>query len=472
MVKRWVEVPLDAQMFQNLDESVLRRSPRTLENAFINEANGHSRFPGLTLWNLLDGGGNVYLDDWRGDLVAVTDHGRIYRVDLLGNKTDVTGVVPSGMGRVTFAKTDDQLLMAAGGPIVQLNGPVTTLLSPDAPLATHVGYLAGFAIANEMNSQRFWRSAAGQFTTWDPLDFIAAESNPDDVTALVVTEFGEILLAGERSVEQYEPYPGGDTPFFRRWSVGEGLVKGGQYTLIAADNGVWGVNRLAEFSLYQGQNAKPESLTISRLLESIENWNGAWTALMHLFGQKFIILKIPNAVSEEYGTPSLTLLFDYKEKRMSFLHGWNEELGLPTEWPGHSYHNLAGQHFVGGKNGEIYKLDPVSFLNGGVRQQMFWRSAHMDDLGKVYINGVRFRLRRGSPQAPYGSSPEFQIRVQRDNRHWGRWQTRSLGASGDREMYVNFGPQGTATTWQWEYRCGANVPVEVVRMEVEVERRD
>lgn len=469
-MKRWIEVPLDAQMFQNLDESVLRRSPRTLENAYINEANGHSRFPGLTRWKLLDGGGNVYLHDWQGDLVAVTDHGRIFRIDLLGNVTDATGVVPSGGGRVTFAKTDDQLAMAAGGPIVQLHGPKTELLSPNAPEATHVGYLAGFLIANEKDSQRFWRSDAGNFTTWDPLSFMSAESNPDAITALVVTEFGELLLAGTRSVEQFEPYPGGDTPFFRRWSVGEGIIA--PYTLIAADNGIWAVNRLQEFVRYQGQNAKPESLTISRLLESIDNWDGAWSALMHLFGQKFIIIKIPNAVSEEYGTPTLTLLFDYKERRMSFLHGWNEGLGLPTEWPGHSYHNLAGQHFVGGHNGEIYKLDANSFLNDSGRQQMFWRSAHMDDMGKGNINGVRFRLRRGAPSSGYGSNPEFQIRLQRDNRHWGRWQTRSLGASGDRDMYVYFGAQGTATTWQWEYRCGANVPVEVVRMEVEFERRD
>jgi hypothetical protein len=470
-MRDWIDVPLDTQMFQNLDESVLRRSPRTLENGFINEAKGHSRFPGLTLWKTLDGGGNVYLHDWQGDLVAVTDHGRIFRIDMLGNVTDVTGVVPAGNGRVVFAKTDDQLVMAAGGPIVQLNEPKTTLLSVNAPLASHVGYLSGFLLANEIGSQRFWRSEAGQFTTWDPLAFVSVESNPDDVTALVVTEFGEALLAGPHSVEQFEPYPGGDTPFFRRWSVGEGLVDGGQYTLIAADNGIWAVNRLQEFVRYQGQNAKAESLAISRLLESIENWQGSWSALMHLFGQKFIIIKIPNAVSEEYGTPALTLLFDYKERRMSFLHGWDENLNLPTEWPGHSYHNLGGQHFVGGTAGQIFKLDANSFLNNGVRQQMFWRSAHMDDVGKCNINGVRFRLRRGAPSSGYGSHPEFQIRVQRDNRHWGRWQTRSLGASGDREMYVNFGPQGNATTWQWEYRCGANVPVEVVRMQVEVVRR-
>lgn len=468
-MQQWIDVPLDSQMFQNLDESTLRRSPRTMENAYINEAKGHSRFPGLRQWKSLPGGGNVYLDEWLGNLIAATDKGRVFRISSSGAIEDVTGVVPTGNGRIIFAQTDDQLVMAAGGPPVQLRGNKTEILSDNAPNATHVGYLAGFLLATEMNSQRFFISAAGDFTSWDSLDFFAAESTPDNITSLVVTEFGEAIIGGPRSVEQFDPYPGGDKPFYRRWSVGEGIIA--PYTLVAADNGVWAVNRLQEFSLYQGQNAKAESLTISKTLESIDNWDGAWTALMHLFGQKFIILKIPKATSV-YGFKGVTLLLDYKNKRWSFLHGWNDELGIPGPWPGNSYYNMFGQHFVGGTNGEIYKLDDTYFENAGTRQQMFWRSAHMDDMGKVLITNLRLRLKRGAPESGYDNNFDFQMRNLRDNREWGRWQTKKLGKSGDREMYVYFGQQGIATTWQWEYRCGANVPVEVVRMQVAAQRVD
>src|SRR5690606_33610965 len=118
-------------MFRNVDESVLRNSPRSIENAYINDAGGISRFPGYTLWKQLPTAGPVYLHEWRGDMIAAANPGRVYRIDRNATATDVTGVVPTGGKRVIFARTTDQLVMAAGGPIVQLGKSKTELLSAD-----------------------------------------------------------------------------------------------------------------------------------------------------------------------------------------------------------------------------------------------------------------------------------------------------------------------------------------------------
>ena len=183
---KWEDIDLDTRVFLNLDEDVLRRSAVTLENAFINEAKGHSRFPGLKRFATLPAG-KVYLHDWREDMIAVTTGGKIFRLDEAGNSEDITGVIPTGTGRVTFAKTDNQLAMAAGGDIVQYAGNRTEILSVDAPQSTHIAYLAGFLLAIENNSGRFFHSAAGAFRVWDPLDGFTAEYNPDPPGALPVT---------------------------------------------------------------------------------------------------------------------------------------------------------------------------------------------------------------------------------------------------------------------------------------------
>lgn len=467
MAERWTDIPLQSELFRNLPEEVLRRSPVALENAFINEANGHSRFPGLQDWLTLSGGGDVTLAELNDSIIAVTTHGRIFEISKEMVVTDRTGVFPSGSGRISFAQTDtNQLIMAAGGPIVELSGPVSTLLSPTAPMASHVGWTSGYLLAVEPDSQLVNYSENGVYTEWPGLNFFSAESKPDNITSMIVTEFGEILLAGTLSIEQWEPYPSGDRPFFRRWNNGEGIVRNGHGTLVAADSGIWGVNKLAQFTQYRGQSAKPLSSQIAADLQAVTNWEGAWSAVLRGFGQNFILLQLPNQVDPVYGGLGLTLLYDDRNKRWAFLYGWDEATSLPGPWPGYSYLAIWGRHFVGGHNGKIMELKATHFQNSGQRQQMYWRSAHMDDMGKTRIDKVRFRLRRGTIYSGYSSNPDFQIRWTRDNRHTGIWQTGKLGLSGDREMYLEFGAQGSAITHQIEYRCSAEVPLEVVRLQV------
>jgi hypothetical protein len=473
MAREWIDVPLQSELFKNLPEAVLRRSPVALENAFINEGNGHSRFPGLADWTNIAGGGKVYLAESRGSMVAVTSHGRIVEIDKVKTQYDRTGVFPGGIQRPSFAVTDDErLLIAAGGPIVQLKEDKSTLLSSSAPMASHVGWTAGYVLAVEPDSQLVNYSENGVYENWPGINFFSAESRPDNITSMVISEFGEILLAGPLSVEQFEPYPSGDQPFFRRWSNGEGIKEGAQATLIAADSGIWGINRLAQFTQYRGQSAKPLSSQIAYDLQKITNWEGSWSAVIRGFGQNFIMIQIPNQVDPVYGGLGMTLLYDDRNKRWAFLYGWDEQTSEPGPYPANSYLPLWGRHFVGGNDGQIYELTDTTHMNGGQRQQMYWRSAHMDDMGKTRIDGVRFRLKRGSIENTYTMNPDFQIRWTRDNTRKSIWQTGKLGLSGDNAMYIEFGQQGTGITHQIEYRCGADVPVEVVRMQVRATQVD
>lgn len=460
---KWEDIDLDVKVFRNLDEDVLRRSAVTLENAFINEAKGHTRFPGLKGFANLPGG-KVYLHDWRDDMIAVTTAGQIFRLDENGVKTDITGVIPTGTGRVTFAKTDDQLAMAAGGDIIQYAGGKTQILSTDAPPSTHIAYLAGFLLAIEANSGRFFHSAPGAFTKWDPLDVFTAEYNPDPLVAMIVTEFGEALLGGKESIEQHEPFPGGDRPFFRRWSLGQGVSA--PYTLVSADNGVWAINRLEEFIRFSGQSGKPQSDDIALLLSKVDDFSDAWAAVPNnLFGQKFIILSFPEATNA-YGTKGLTLLHDIRQKRWSFLYGWDNTLQLPDRYPMNSYYSLWGRHFAGGFNGEILEFDDQTFQNDGLPQPMLYRTAHNDQFGRIRLDDVRMRIKRGVGGFNDSNPPLIQFRIRRDNLIWSKWQLKSLGAAGQNDMYLYFGQQGLAHTFQFEYRVTDPVNIQIAALQI------
>ena len=452
----WVTIPLDAPLNENVDEEVVRGSHAVLENGYINDSKGISRFPGLKVFATLPTPDAVVLEDWRNDLIAVTTGGQIFRISEAGAAEDVTGAAVTGGGRAVTAKTDTQLLIAAGGPIISYSGGKSETLSADAPNSSHVGYISGYVVAIEPNSGRFYHSRPGEYDKWDPIDVFSAEGRPDDLNALLVTPFNELLLFGPGSVEQFEPSPYGTTPFFRRWSVAGGIHA--PYTLCSVDNATWGVDDHLEFVRLVGQTTVPHSGPHQRTIEAITDWRGAWAAEIAHAGQRFIVLQAPNAVSR-YGTAGITLLYDYRRKRWSHLYGWDDHLSVPTGWPGRSVKNLWGRTLVGG-DGVIYELDTRSHSIDGVTQRWLWRTQAIERDDAMWVDNLRLRIKRGLSDSNLPRS-EIAVRFSRDTRGFGRHVIRELGLSGERSQHVDFGNMGVGQLFTVEIIVTDDCPIEL-----------
>lgn len=461
----WKPLPFSAKLLTNVKEAVLTNRGAAAENCFANDVGGFSRFPGLKDFSTLTGENPTYLHEWQGNLIGVTS-GLVYRVNKAGVAENVTDTPVAGGQRVSFARTDDELMMAAGAQIVRLAAARTEVLSEDAPLSTHVGYLDGFAIAIERGSGRFAHSETGEFRSWDPLDTFAASGKPDDLNAMLVTGFRELILTGVESIEQFERLTSGTLPFFRRWAVGEGIVA--PYTLVDIDNGVWGINKRYEFARFSGQTSRPASDDIGRTLEGVNDWTDAWAAEILIAGQKFIVLQIPHALNP-YGTSGITALLDYRLSRWCTLYGWDVDQAQPVRWPGWSYYPMWGRHFVGG-NGRIYELDEEVFSNAGEVQRVLGRTGHYE-LGEISIDNVRMRLKRGVAAGPNDAQPEIWLRCLKDNKTLTRWKKKGLGLAGRNTMYVEFGPMGSIDgTAQFEWMCTASCELEMVKLEYQATR--
>lgn len=463
--QEWIDVPLNTKVFENVPEEALTRAHAALENAFVTEAEGVSRFPGLKDFVDTGGAAEVFLapDEFRGDMIAARRDGRVFRIDEDGNKSDVTGVPITGGSRVTFTEADDAMLMAAGGQIIRFAGITTEVLSEDAPLATHVAYLDNFVFAGEKDSGRWQHSTAGAFRSWDPLDVLAASGFPDPITAILVTPYGEILFGGPKSIEQFERLPSGDPPFFRRWYNGEGILA--PYTLGFADNAAFFVNKKYELVRLSGQTGQPLSDDIGRKLQqkTLAEWVDAWATEVQVEGQKFIVLSLPNATNP-YGGKGLAYKYDYRQQRWGSLYGWDAARGVPAAWPGVSFAEVWGRRFVGGK-GKIYELTTDTYLHAGTTARMLLRTAHLSALGTGSIDNLRMRVKRGT--GTYSSDAKISVRVNPDNRGFRNWARRSLGKRGEREMHIEFGGFGEATTWQFEIEVTDDTPVEIAKLQAQ-----
>lgn len=461
----WVTIPLQAPVVENVDETVLKNNLATLENGYYNDEGGHSRFPGLVARVTTSPGIN-YIKRYKGDLIAVTDKGRVHRVSRSLVAEDVTGVVVGGGKRVTFTKTEFELLMAAGREIVRYRGRPTELLSPNAPQTTHIAYVGGRVIALVPDSQGWRYTPVGDYETWPEIDIFAAEGKPDNAVALLVSEYEELMVAGEDSLEQFEQNASGERPFYRRWMAGEGVLA--PYTLLATNDGVWGVNEDAEFVRFIAQSTEDISDPIQQTLDEADDMTDAWATEIVAFGQKWILLQLPRATNI-YGTKGITLIYDVRHRRWNPLYGWDADLGTPTRWPGWSHEFIWGKHYIGG-DGVIYELSRSAYDNAGTVQRMLGRTGHYDQDGvRLRCDDFRVRMKRGQTD-PNAAAGTFSVRVKRDNATWTPWVTKSMGAAGQQHMTLNFGPMGAADTFQWEYRVTDGVDVQIAKIQALMER--
>ena len=460
----WTRIPFDEPTYQNSVEEILTQAMAAGENCYWNDSGGQSRFPGIKDFVSLPGT-RVWLHDYRNDMIAVTDRGRIFRISRAGDVQDVTLVPLSGAGRPIFAETEDALLISAGGPIISLSNDKSEVLSLDAPNATHVAFLQGFVIANEPFSGRLFYSEPGIYDEWPPDNFFTAEAKPDDVNAVVVTPYNELLACGIDSIEQFEPFPSGERPFERRFTTGEGLKY--PYTVVANKYGTFGVNRLDEFVRFQLQSSDTQSDDVQLALEELDDKSEAWCQEINIKGQDFMILQFPNA-ENSYGTQGVTYLFDYKKMIWTQLFSWDYQRGTPARWPGWSVLPIWGRQFVGVEGG-VAELDRRVFADRDKPLRMLVRTGHIDEWGSSRINRIRIRIKRGlAPSGEHRSVMGF--RVNRDNRGFGRWIEKDLGRFGERELIVELPGVGAARTWQFEYFVTDPTAVEFVGAQADIDR--
>jgi hypothetical protein len=461
---QWQALPLEAGVIKNVKESSLRGSVATLENAYVTEVKTISRFPQLKKRIKLPGENHVNLKKFRGDLYAVSG-GRTYQIDTVSDAyVDRTEALINGKNRVIFADATDQLLMAAGGKIITLAGNKTKILSDEAPETTHVAYVNGYVIAYEPKTQRFSYSENGVYNSFPALNVLSAESKPGNIQALLVNDHGELLVAKEESIQQFDLGSSGSLAFFPRWTISSGVLA--PYTLVNAAKGVWGLDNNKEFVSFSGQGSQPFSEEIQAKLEEITDFTDAWAGWVKVKGQRFIILQIPYATNY-YGTEGATFALDYRRRKWYELYGWDAEKNLPACWAGWSIEYIGNKTFLGGRDGWIYEL---SDDDSGEVQQVRWRSGHLDTVGSkdVRIDRLRLRIKRGFAGIN-DAEPHVSIRINKNNKGFGRWRRKSLGKTGERDMVVQHDGCGTAKQFQFEIEYTDKGEFELVRFDALLE---
>ncbi len=310
---------------------------------------------------------------WKfGDFLYVASGGKLYRVD--GNFIATELGLINGSGPVSMSDNGTQLFVACNPDAFIYNattGAFAQITDPDFPGAVTVGYLDGYFVFNEPNSQRFWVTSLLDGLSVDPLDFASAEGNPDDIVSLMV-DHREVWLFGNNTVEVWYNAGLADFPLAR---IEGAFMETGclaPYSVAKLDNSVFwlGSDARGNGIVYRNQGYNAQRVSTHAIEWQIQQYNVLNDAIGYSYqqdGHSFYVLVFPTAQA--------TWVFDVA------TGAWHER----AFWDGVRFRrhrsncqaNFAGQVLVGDwENANVYAFDPDYYLDNISAQRWVrsWRA--------------------------------------------------------------------------------------------------
>ena len=310
---------------------------------------------------------------WRfGDYLYVASGGELYRVDTNYNSTFLGYI--NGSGPVSMSDNGTQLFVACNPSAFIYNastGVFEQITDPDFPGAVTVGYLDGYFVFNQPDSQRFWVTSLNDGTQIDPLDFASAEGNPDGIVALNVNH-REVWLFGTSSIEVWYNAGLADFPLARLEGAFMELGCLAPYSVAKLDNSVFwlGADARGNGIVYRNNGYNGQRISTHAVEWQIQSYNVLNDAVGYSYqqdGHSYYVLTFPTA--------NATWVYDVA------TNAWHERAG----WDGVRFvrhrsncqANFNGEILVGDwLLGLVYAFDPTVYSDNNQVQRWLrsWRA--------------------------------------------------------------------------------------------------
>jgi hypothetical protein len=345
--------------------------------------------------------------------------------------TDITGTALTGSFPPTFTDDGTQLIIANGGAMVYTDGYVSTaaISDTDAPTSvTHVAFLDTYILAKDFNTDTWYYSAVGDYSTWSALNFATAEASPD-VTVSMIVHNQEILHFGKNSLENW--YNDGSTPFSRNAEAQIGVGCSAPYSVVVFNRVVYFLsnNRVLNRLSTVGRNSEGISgKAVEKYIQGLSDVEDAVAFGANIAGRNFYIINFLKA--------NVSLAYDAGLDSWYQIGKWNTNLAEYDAFIGrcHCYAEDWGMHLLGSRlrNGKIYHWSTDYHDEDGDPLRIIRRTGNVNHgtknrkrTGRTY-----FRIKRGKGD-PSETEPHMSVKIRGDNKLLGNKRLIGLGNTGD-----------------------------------------
>ena len=369
-----------------------------------------------------------------GDYGYAVSGNTLYKIDDQWVAT-AKGTV-AGTGPVSMVDNGTQLFIAAGatGYIYNANTDVfAQITDPDFPGATTVGFLDGYFVFNEPNSQKFWVTALLDGTSVDPLDFASAEGSPDDLVSLIV-DHREVWLFGQTSVEVWYNAGLPDFPLARIQGAFNEIGCAAPFSVAKLDNGVFwlGADARGKGIVYRSNGYNGTRISTHSVEWQIQQYSDISDATAYTYqqdGHSFYVLNFPSA--------DTTWVYDVATQAWHQRAGWlNNNF---TRHRGNNQMAFNGEIVIGDYlTGGLYAYDLTVYSEAGSVQKWLrsWRAlpTGQNNLNRTTQHSLQLDCETGVglDGVGQGVDPQVMLRWSDDGGHtWSNEHWKSMGRIGE-----------------------------------------
>ena len=405
---------------------------------------------------------NVLYVVQRGDLWAVASNG------IATLKKSLTTINPTDInGRVSMANNGTELCIVTGTYGYIYNTATDTLTSITASLpaggSDTVTFLDSYFIVNRANTGQFYISGQYDGLTWNALNFATAESNPDNLMA-VMSDKGYLALFGTSSTEIWVNTGELAFPFSRvngspspsglaaRWS----LTRCGEYItgLFKNKHGALFVGQLQGYQIVQ--ISTPD---IDYLFNKLTAPSDAVAFGYTLNGRVFYQIS--------FQTDAQTWLYDVTANAWSQLSSWGKTRHIADLGAAFAQKFVVSDY----QSGSLYYLSADAFTDNGLPIVREITGGHLFTSGrnKVRVRRLRIDMEGGvGDNSTQGNNPTVMLQISRNGGHtWGMEQWTTIGELGHFHRRAEWRRLGISRDYVFKIRM--TDPVKFVLMQAVVE---
>lgn len=379
--------------------------------------------PIRALWSHKTNGSDFY----------VVSGSEVYQLSSSVSTPTLIGTV-TGTGPVSIADNGTQLFFACdpdGFIYNESTGAFGQITDPDFPGASTVGYLDGYFVFSEPDSQKLWVTSLLDGTSIDPLDFASAEGSPDGVVSTII-DHRELWVFGTDSTEVWYNSGNADFPLTRIQGAFNEMGCSSRYSVARMDNQIYWLGQDARgFGMvYRSAGYIAQRVSTHALEWQIQQYSDISDAVAYTYqqdGHNFYVLNFPSA--------NTTWVFD------AATGAWHERAGFANgAFTRHRANNqcaFGGQTIVGDyQNGNIYALDLNTYADNGQPQKWLrsWRAlpTGQNNLKRTVHHSLQLDVESGvGLNEGQGSDPQVMLRWSDDGGHtWGNEHWQSMGRIG------------------------------------------
>ncbi|CAB5187172.1 Bacteriophage P22, Gp10, DNA-stabilising [uncultured Caudovirales phage] len=422
-----------------LGSSYVARSVNAADNRMVNlfpeaipeggkEPAFLSRCPGLKFLQTVGTGPirGLWAHQTNGTDFYVVSGSEVYKLNSMTGTPTLLGTV-SGTGPVSIADNGTQIFFACNGPSYIYNEVTNVfqqITDPDFPGAVTVGYLDGYFVFNEPDSQKVWVTNIFEGTQVDALDFASAEGSPDGLVGLIV-DHREAWLFGTDSVEVWYDAGLADFPLARIQGAFNEIGCVAAFSIAKLDNGLFwlGTDARGQGIVYRANGYTGTRVSTHAVEYAIAQYGNLADAIAYTYqqeGHAFYVLTFP--------TGNATWVYDVATQAWHERAGWDN--GAFMRHRSNCQCNFGGNIIVGDyENGNIYRFDLDVFAdNGGIQKWLrSWRAlpTGQNDLKRTAHHSLQLDCQSGVGLVTgQGDDPQVVLRWSDDgghtwsNEHW------------------------------------------------------